>query len=78
MKRNNIQEKLGLGNSATIIVKEMLLLKKKSKTAKKYLMIFLKRLTQNKINRVLEVGCNQGRNLLAMQNVFGCECFGRI
>ena len=76
MKKNNIQEKTWLGKFGDDYCKRNVVTEKEIKDCEKIFKDIFKKVSTNKINRVLEVGCNQGRNLLAMQNVFGCECFG--
>ena len=76
MKRNNIQEKTWLGKFGDDYCKRNIVTEKEVKDCEKIFNDIFKKVNTKKINRVLEVGCNQGRNLLAMQNVFECECFG--
>ena len=76
MKKNNIQEKTWLGKFGDDYCKRNIVTTKEVRDCEKIFNDIFKKVSTKKINRVLEVGCNQGRNLLAMQNVFECECFG--
>ena len=76
MKQKNIQENTWTGKFGDDYCKRNLVTEKEIKDCERIFKEIFKKMNTKTIEKVLEVGCNQGRNLLAIKNIIDCNCFG--
>lgn len=76
MKKNNIQENMWIGQFGDSYSKRNIVTPEKVDDCKYIFKKIFSKVKTKEINRVLEVGCNLGRNLIALKKLLDCECFG--